>query len=535
MTLRQKFLSALIGMIFFMSIIFAGISLYSISNLVSHSSTYISQSYVEQWEQLLVYYYQQNRDWAGVQDYIQSVTSNPAQNFSTLFRDTNRILVFDNQKNLVAGFQERDPRGRNEQIPPAENQMIWNQMMGIPMNGGQISEELHPVTVEGQVVGYYWLDVKRIIREGYLARGIASVSVIQGLLIGFVVTSLTALFLGAFLSKRFTVPLRRLIEAVKSVGQGDLTQRLDIKGKDEIASLGGAFNRMAEQLCRNEEVRRNMVADIAHELRTPLAVILGKLESIQEGILPQTPETLLPIQDETIRLIRLVRDLQQLSLAEAGKLPLSFQSVDLRKLINKIYEQFAYEFEERHLQTEISGQVPAITADPDRLTQVFVNLIGNALLHTPAGGTIRVSLDEGDPQKVLPQSPGLKEQREGKPNFLQEGLISRIKARRPTVARPRAAAKGRELSAGERADNLWVRVVVEDSGEGIPEQELEHIFDRFYRVTKARERESGGTGLGLAIAKEFVLAHGGQITVQSTLEQGTRFTIWLRQRPLSET
>jgi two-component system sensor histidine kinase BaeS len=534
MTLRQKFLSALIGMIFFMSFIFAAISLYSITNLVSHSSTYISQSYTEQWEQLLVNYYQQNRDWAGVQAYIQSITANPSRNFSTLFRGTDRILVFDSQKNLVAGFQDRDIRGRNGQMPPEGGQMIWNQMIGARMSGSQITEELHAITVDGLIVGYYWFDENQIIREGYLARGIASVSIIQGLLIGFVVTSLIALLLGAFLSKRFTVPLKRLTEAVQSVGQGDLTQRLEIKGKDEIASLGGAFNRMAEQLYRNEEVRRNMVADIAHELRTPLSVILGKLESIQEGILPQTPETLLPIQDETIRLIRLVRDLQQLSLAEAGKLPLVFQSVDLSKLISKIYEQFAYEFEERQLKTEISGQIPAITADPDRLTQVFVNLIGNALLHTPAGGTIRVSLAEGDPRKDLAKFPGFKEGRESKFYFRPEGLLAKLKTR-PRLTKEGTADEGTEAASRAPADDLWVRVVVEDTGEGIPEKELEHIFDRFYRVTKARERESGGTGLGLAIAKEFVLAHGGLITVQSRLNQGTSFTIWLRQRPLAET
>ncbi len=519
MTLRQKFLTALIGMIFFMSILFAVISLYSISSLVSHSSTYISKTYTQQWERLLTYYYQQYRDWAGVQDYINNITENPDSDFQSIIPENNRILVFDSRKNLVGGF--RDRKGLDQfstfgaPVPYPGNNIVINMV-----------KDLHPITVERQVVGYYWIDEKLFLREGFLAKGIASDAVIRGLLIGLVITSLIAIFLGVSLTRRFTVPLQRLTDAVKSVGQGDLSPRLDITGKDEMAALGSAFNRMAEQLNRNEEVRRNMVADIAHELRTPLSVILGKLESIQEGILPQNPETLLPIQDETIRLIRLVRDLQQLSLAEAGKLPLRLQTVDLKKLINKILEQFAYEFEERGLKGEISGQAPAIIADPDRLTQVFVNLVGNALLHTPAGGTIRVFLEEGNLAKKANKSQTFGDPDQDKQT--NDGLFARIM---PEIVKQRTRGKGLKAFSESLPADKWVRIVVEDTGEGIPENELEHIFDRFYRVTKARERESGGTGLGLAIAKEFILAHGGQIFVQSVLNKGTRFTIWLKQKP----
>ncbi|MHB8126926.1 MAG: sensor histidine kinase [Desulfitobacteriaceae bacterium] len=506
MTLRQKFLAALIGMVFFMAIIFATISLLSISSLVSHSSSYISQSYTQQWERLLIYYYQQHRDWAGLQEYIQNIMVNPNQRSRPMLRENNQILVFDSNRNVVGGSKDKDLSKRLDQFPPIRN---------------QIEQQWHTIVVDGQIVGYYWIDEKLIIREGYLARGIASVSIIQGLLVGLVVTSLTALLLGVFLTRRFTVPLRRLTEAVKLVGQGDLSQCLEIRGKDEIASLGGAFNRMAEQLYRNEEVRRTMVADIAHELRTPLSVILGKLESIQEGILPQTPETLLPIQDETIRLIRLVRDLQQLSLAEAGKLPLRFQTVDLKQLMTKIFEKFAYEFEERKLKAEITGEVPVIMADADRLTQVFVNLVGNALFHTSAGGTIHIALEEGDPQKIIALT-----------NHTQVGVEKRgiLSFWTPKGSDKVSQGKGFEADV-DTASAGWVRVVIEDTGVGIPETELEHIFNRFYRVTKARERETGGTGLGLAIAKEFVQAHGGQIFVQSTVDVGTCFTIWLRQKP----
>lgn len=259
-----------------------------------------------------------------------------------------------------------------------------------------------------------------------------------------------------------------------------------------------------------------MVADIAHELRTPLAVILGKLESIQEGVLPSTPETILPIQDETLRLIRLVRDLQQLSLAEAGKLPMAFKPVDLRQLVERITEQFAFEFEARELNVEISGHVPEIIGDPDRLTQVLVNLIGNALLHTPPGGFLRLVLEEVE--RPSENGPLIAESKHRLLNVFRR--TDQDKLSRQRVSHTETGTAGFSSSG-------WVQVAVQDSGEGIAEEELENIFNRFYRVDKARERESGGTGLGLAIAKEFIQAHGGFIQVESKAGEGSQFKILL--------
>ena len=263
-----------------------------------------------------------------------------------------------------------------------------------------------------------------------------------------------------------------------------------------------------------------MVADIAHELRTPLAVILGKLESIQEGVLPSTPETILPIQDETLRLIRLVRDMQQLSLAEAGKLPMALQAVDLRKIVERITEQFAIESEERGLKVEIVGDVPEVIGDPDRLTQVFVNLMGNALLHTPPGGFLRVLLAESE----KPVNEHIIE------DETRHGWLNVFRRKRNKKIEEKNCREGNTITSGLRSDS-WVEVSVVDSGEGIPEAELEHIFDRFYRVGKARERENGGTGLGLAIAKEFIQAHGGSIQVESKQDKGSCFRIFLPVNP----
>lgn len=465
MTLRRKFIAALVGMVIFMALIFAVISLFSIQSLLGHTVNYIEQSYTQQWNRILTYYYQEHGSWAGIEDYLKNILGDPHQKYSLFSRDSGPLLVFDNKDQVVAASRPNDIGKTLAQFTGQDN----------------VPAQWHEIEVNGTTVGHFWLDRKLVTRESKLARNIAQ-SIIVSLLIGLVLTSLLALLLGVLLTRHFTVPLRSLTKGVQGVAKGDLSARLPVKGTDEIAVLSRSFNTMSEQLAHNEEVRRNMVADIAHELRTPLSVILGKLESIQEGVLPAAPPTLLPIQDETIRLIRLVRDLQQLSLAEAGKLPMNVQQIDLRTLLEKIFANFTIEFEERGIKPAIDGTVPVIQGDPDRLTQVMVNLIGNALLHTPPGGAIRVDMENYDVSE--------------------------------SMSKPVAA-------------NDWVRVSVEDNGEGIPPEELMHIFDRFYRVNKARERETGSTGLGLAIAKEFVQAHGGTIEVESTVGAGSRFIVSL--------
>lgn len=462
MTLRRKFLLALVGLVALLSIVFAGIASWSMQSLLSRATHYITQSYTQQWDRVLTYYYEQNGSWDGLQKYVRKVLEDPDQKWRLSSRDSATVIVFDENNIVIASPRIRD---QGKSLSSFDEPLRT-----------RIPKEWNTLEVNGKTVGHFWLDEILIAREGVLVRTLAT-SIMRGMLVGLIVTTLAALVLGVFLTRRMTGPLRRLTQAVSEVGKGNLTPRLEVKGKDDIALLTRAFNEMTEKLARNEEVRRNMVADIAHELRTPLSVILGKLESIQEGIIPSNPEVLLPIQDETLRLIRLVRDLQQLTLAEAGKLPLSLEPLDLRGLLERIVEQFGVELQERQIDCTLEGEVPEIIADGDRLTQVFVNLIGNALLHTPAGGRIMLRLQEVE------------------------------------TSEPR---------------EKWVKVEVEDTGEGMAAEDLEHIFDRFYRVDKSRERETGGTGLGLAIAKEFIHAHGGRIEVMSVPGMGSCFTVWLK-------
>lgn len=530
-------------MVFFMTILFTAIALISTQALLGHAETYVQEAYGENWKRFLSGYYETHGDWSGVQGYITKVVD-AERRFGPIIggmKAEGKTDLIDGIPSVPAGSDQdmKYIRARKESpvfwifnleyevVGDSSNQDVGKLLSQLPANN-KITNHLEEIKVKDQTVGYYWQVNPQTTGNDRLAK-IIGTSIIQVMLIGLTLTSVAALLLGMLLTRHFTKPLNYLMEAVRKVGNGDMTSRVDVKGNGDIATLAQDFNRMTEQLARNEEVRRNMVADIAHELRTPLSVILGKLESIQEGVLPSTPETILPIQDETLRLIRLVRDLQQLNLAEAGKLPMSLKPVNLRKLVERITEQFAIEFEERGLCAEILGDVPEIIGDSDRLTQVFVNLIGNALLHTPPGGSLRLVLTVQE--RLAEDGMGM----DGNTHRLRD--VFRLKGER--INKLEKLREVKESEEIKKADpkiyksknnlrfNNWVQVTVEDSGEGIPEEELDHIFDRFYRVDKARERESGGTGLGLAIAKEFIHAHGGSIQVTSKLGAGSCFRILL--------
>lgn len=285
-----------------------------------------------------------------------------------------------------------------------------------------------------------------------------------------------ALVLGLLISWGLTAPLRQLNAAAGAVAQGDLTQRVPAKGGDEIGDLGRTFNQMATNLEEGERLRRNMMADIAHELRTPLTVIQGNLQAILDGVFPLDEAQVASLHDETRLLTRLVDDLRELALAEAGQLRLEHDTVDLVALVESVTGNFALAAENAgiSLGTEIAGDIPEVNGDADRLGQVLRNLLSNALRHTPAGGRVTVSL--------------------------------------------------------ARCGDRRVKAIVSDTGTGIAPEDLPYVFDRFYRGDKSRSRRRGGSGLGLAIARQLVRAHGGEIDVASEVGQGTVFTVTLPAR-----
>lgn len=291
-----------------------------------------------------------------------------------------------------------------------------------------------------------------------------------------------ALVVGGILAYGLVRPIRRLMAATAVIARGDLAQRVPVTSQDEIGDLAAAFNAMAADLQKAERLRQDMIADIAHELRNPLAALQGSLEAVVDGVLPPTQETLVPLLDQTQLLARLVSDLRTLALADAGQLPLDRLSMNPADLVRSVVAQFTPQAQAKHLtlRADIPVSLPTLSLDPQRIAQVLGNLLGNAIRHTPAGGVISV-----------------------------QGSVS---SERPEIT----------LNTGH-----YLRITVTDTGSGIPPEAVPHVFDRFYRVDRGRSRSEGGTGLGLAIAKQLVQAHGGHIWVTSQPGQGTQVSFTL--------
>ncbi len=273
---------------------------------------------------------------------------------------------------------------------------------------------------------------------------------------------------------RFGKPLEELFNAINSVEEGDLSVRVREDNSDMFSDLFKRFNKMVAELERAEQQRRNLTADVAHELRTPLHIIQGNLEGVLDGIYQPTPEHINATLDETRLLTRLVNDLQTLSLAESGQLPLHLTRFLLADLIQDLTSSYSSRASALgiHLQTDLTDPNLYLAADYDRLNQVLSNLISNALRHTPKGGRISIETGSGSSEK------------------------------------------------------RGVRIMVKDTGSGIASEDLPFIFDRFWRADKSRS-ERTHSGLGLAIAKQLIHAHGGTIEAQSEVGKGTMFTIEL--------
>ena len=287
-------------------------------------------------------------------------------------------------------------------------------------------------------------------------------------------TLLLALLLGTILSSTITRPIRELTSATYEMAEGNFGQQVPVRSKDEIGELARSFNKMNGDLARSFNLRKQMTADIAHELRTPLSLIIGHAEAVHDGVLPPSAENFEIIREEAERLEQLVNDLRTLSLADAGELSVDFQPVDVNKLLGDIQSHYLTPFNQKRIALNLKPAPGILTAtlDPIRFSQVITNILDNALRYTPESGRVDI---------VITQARG------------------------------------------------QIKIEIQDSGEGVTSEEAAHLFDRFYRAdaSRTRDQETGGSGLGLAIAKSIIEMHKGKIWAESEKGQGLKVNITL--------
>ena len=324
-----------------------------------------------------------------------------------------------------------------------------------------------PIRVNGELVGTFivgQIGDSDIYGTAFIKTAAQSTLIGGGIAIG------VALFLSTILIIQILRPLRALSGVTEQVAAGDTPNEVVVRTHDELGRLGSSFNHMLESLKRSESARQAMTADIAHELRTPVTIIQGTLEALLDGIYDPTEETLAPIYEETLHLGRLIDDLRDLALAEAGELHLEKEPIDVDELIRQVSETaFLSREDAPALHIDIVDRLPIIPLDEKRFRQVIANLLSNAIRHTPTDGEV--------------------------------------------IIRARYYGSFFEMS-------------VLDSGPGIRPEDLPHLFERFYRGDPSRRR-SAGSGLGLAIVKQWVEAHDGTITAQNREIGGARFLVRL--------
>jgi two-component system, OmpR family, sensor histidine kinase BaeS len=391
-------------------------------------------------------YYQANGSWDGVETWLRDKEVSPGNRFGPP-----QLFALANQAGqVVAGFGpiQTDELMTADELKP-----------GIP------------IVIDGEQVGTALLAMPPPELDPREQRYLTSTN--QALLVGAIGASAAALFIGILLSRRFLRPLAELTKAITAMKQGDLDQQVEVRTRDELGDLARTFNQMSAQIHHANQLREQMTADIAHDLRTPLMVITGYIEAMRDGTLQPTPERFEAMNQEAVLLKRLVEDLRTLSLADAGELKLVYQAAQPGELLEQIKHAFEPMANEQQvsLRVEAGEHLSPIQIDRERMLQVLANLVSNALRYTPAGGSVT-------------------------------------------------------LEAHQKQNDL--QLVIRDTGMGIPQDKLPNIFERFYRIEESRHESNGESGLGLAIAKSIVEAHQGTIAAESQLGVGTSMTITLR-------
>jgi signal transduction histidine kinase len=402
---------------------------------------FVNDKYEAELVEQLATHYQENQTWDGVEKYYNRNHDGRRPLFFSI-ADTNGKIV-------IAGM-DRHPGEtvRTDELKAGTQIQVNDKTVGVllfnkPPDKNPLEDEF----------------IRRLSQSIYL-------SAIGTILIAFI--------LGAILSGTITRPIRELTKATHEMGGGKFGQQVPVRSRDEIGELASSFNKMNDDLARSFNLRKQMTADIAHELRTPLSLIIGHAEGVHDGVLPASKENFEIIREEAERLEQLVNDLRILSLADAGELSVDFQPVDVNKLLGDIQSHYLVPFNQKKITLNFGlDPVPLQeNLDPIRFSQVLTNILDNALRYTPEGGHV-------------------------------------------------------DISAKQNGDQI--EITIQDSGDGVTSEDAAHLFDRFYRADESRTRDSeaGGSGLGLAIAKSIVEMHMGKIWAESEIGNGLKVIIQL--------
>ncbi|MBI4289232.1 MAG: HAMP domain-containing protein [Chloroflexi bacterium] len=446
-------------------------------------------------ERTLSRYYREQGNWSAVQPVIERMEALSGQRL--LLTDAGGLVIADSRRDLVGKRYQSDSPGRDI-LSPGETPFPGAQP-GAGRRLRAIEPDLSPPTGPPPEADHSTPPVAPNVSQPAENRVLGTVYVIRQspsdpvspvrllepiarlLLWGGLVAVAIAVVITFILSRRILAPVKVLTLTTGQLAQGDYSRRIRVQDKGELGELARAFNVMADNLERAEKLRRNMVADVAHELRTPLSNVKGYLEAVRDGVVAPDEATMRSLYEEATLLSRLVDDLQELALADAKELKLLLQTQDISDLINRAAAAARVKAAAKgvSVSVDLSRGLPPVNIDPDRISQVLGNLLENAVAHTPEGGAVTVNAAHRD---------------------------------------------------------VWVEIAVADRGEGIPAEELPNVFERFYRVDKSRARATGGFGLGLTIAKRLVEAHGGKIEVQSEPGRGSRFAFVLpvTRKPLTD-
>jgi signal transduction histidine kinase len=385
---------------------------------------------------ILVDNYQENQGWGNVQPLIENLGQMTGE----------RVILIDQGEWIVADSERRITEK-------------------IPAQG--FTDNYFQVVVDGRVRGKLYIDPFNL-RFNEDQNMLFNLN--RSVLIGTVLVTLASILVTFFFSRSIIRPLEELTSAAQKMEKGDLSVRVRAKTSDEVGRLGHAFNAMASSIARLEQLRRNMVSDVAHELRTPLTNVRGYLEAVRDGLLKPDKALIDNLYEETMLLNRLVDDLQDLALAEAGRLKLVIQDESVEELVQSALalSQPLAQSRQISFETKIAPELPLLRIDEQRMLQVLRILINNAVDYSPEGGKIELAAWREGPQ---------------------------------------------------------VLISIADQGPGIDQDKLQMVFERFYRADPSRTRQSGGAGLGLAIARQFVELHGGKIWAESPPGRGAIFKL----------